>query len=83
MRVVTNHELLAMSELQSWRQHELQLWREQIDGGKQKRRRAEVASPVPVPLYDEVQSQRQDIARGPVSMSEIRRIQDALYRQSR
>ena len=83
MKDVTNHELLAMSELQSWRQHELQIWRDKIDGGKQKRRRAEVASPVPVPLHDEVQSQRQDIARGPVSMSEIRRIQDALYRQSR
>ena len=83
MRDVIDHDLLVMSKLQSWRKHELQLWRHEIDGGNHKRRRAVVALPVPVPPDDEVHSWRQDIARGPVSMTEIRRIQDALYRQSR
>ena len=80
MRDVTNHGG-SVSELQSWRQRELQLRRQEIGGnvscnydGKQKKRRADIAT------NDEVKSRRQDIARGPVSMSEIRLIQDALYR---
>ena len=77
---VTNHGG-NVSELQSWRQRKLQLWRQEIGGnvscnydGKQKKRRADIAT------NDEVKRQRQDMAGGPVSMSEIRRIQDALYR---
>ena len=75
MRDVTNHELLAMSVNITASLADFDV---RVTGthGKQKRRRAEVED-------DEVKSRRQDIARGLVSMSEIRRIQDVLYRQSR
>ena len=75
MRDVTNPELLAMRVKIALF---LAVFDVRVTGthGKQKRRRAGVED-------DEVKSRQQDIARGIVSMSEIRRIQDVLYRQSR
>ena len=82
MMDVTNHGG-NMIESQTLRQPESPLWWREIDGnvscnyeGQLKRRRADLAT------NDEVKSRRQELARGPVSMSEIRRLQDALYNKS-
>ena len=80
MMDVTNHGG-KMIESQTLRQPESQLWWREIDGnvscnyeGQLKRRLADFAT------NEDVKSRRQELARGPVSMSEIRRIQDAMYR---
>ena len=70
-------EKLAMSEIAM-----------SLNGDNHKRRRVDIASPkkVSVPkrhAEEKASKLRQDIARGPVSMESLRRIQDAMYRQSR